>query len=508
MSLKKTLLLALVLLAICLYIFKVELPNEEAKKNEALLLNGIPKETLSRLEIANESGSFVLKNDAPKAPDAKPADKSKLADPEFYTHWSLQDLPGSPLDPGTLSSLFSYLADFRLEDPIPSKEVDPKLTIYELDKPKVSLKLEALGKSLLLKFGKSNDFVGKRYTMLEGKPDVYLTQDTLFSVLSKTKSDFRNRTPINFLDSDLSTIELKQKELSEVLKITSQEAAKWQIAQPIKAQASYAAISGYTTNVRNLRADDFIDNASDKLAQYKLDNPEVQLTFSFKESLKKDALVLVASSYKEKKDKDSPQESGTYFAVKGSPTIYKTKSDIISGLKKSVDEMRERKLFQFATDEVVQADFEQADSEALSLVRSNDKWQVNGKEGDVVFVRELLNNLSQLEASGFPNENQDFGFNTPRLKVALRLSSTAKDSKEKKTINRLLVVGAQPRSNADKSVRYYAAVDDLSQPFIISDETFKTISRKEETLLKSNSAAAPLLTPNLPAPMASPEKKG
>jgi hypothetical protein len=141
---------------------------------------------------------------------------------------------------------------------------------------------------------------------------------------------------------------------------------------------------------------------------------------------------------------------------------------------------------------VQHAEFEASDRPPVKLVRGEkDGWTVNGKEGDRTFVEEVLSNVSDLRASGFPAAQGDYGFSSPRLKVTVHLKSP-----DGKLSERTLVVGSPVSTEGGGKPAYYAAVEERTEPFIITESDLKLIEPREETLIQTNEPASPLLAPS------------
>ena len=238
-------------------------------------------------------------------------------------------------------------------------------------------------------------------------------------------------------------------------------------------------------NLRSLRAVDFIDDIAGHFTEYHFDKPDLKVVVNFKESSKRGALEMSISRGAAGDAANPP----AYVLLQGKPSLYKLESDPIASIFKPLNEFREKQLFQFAVDQVVQLDVEREDAAPLALIKSGEKWTVNGKEADSVFALEALKKLSGLEASSFPVENRDYGFGAPRLKAIVRFAAAA-DGKAQK--ERILVVGAAAEPAVESGKSYFAGADDLLIPFIISQQTLDKITPKEEVLIKSQNAPEPL----------------
>ncbi|MBX7138227.1 MAG: DUF4340 domain-containing protein [Oligoflexia bacterium] len=480
MSLKKTLVLALLLIGAAVYIFKIEIPQGEAKKTEKNIFRGVTKSQFEKIEVSGKQGSYILVNTKPVAEPVSAQSSDPAAD--ALAGWELGDLKGAELDRGSLNSLLSALVGFREEISIPKDEQESDLTIYGLKDPELLLKAWHSGQELAISFGKNNSYLSKRYASINGQAGIFLVSDALFTAANKSRTEMRNHTPVGFADSEISELLLNFD--GQKLKFLAHSDGQWKIAEPFAASASSTAVSNLLMQLRNLRAEDFIDPPGDRAAEYGLEKPQLEIDLNFKDSTKRAPLHLGIGSA------SAPQGQQAQFRwfmnLSGKPSIFKLSADPLSALNRDAGFYREKKLFQVISDQVQKVN---CSAPALSLTKNGEHWEVNGKPGDDVFVKEALQRFSNLEAESFPNQEQDFGFNSPTLRCQFTLKSGAKPE-----LVRTLVVGKRLDDKQNMG-RYFAAVDDLSEPFIISEQSLAGITPREEALLKPINTPAPLLTP-------------
>src|SRR5207253_1947544 len=94
MSTRKLLVLVVILLGLVLYIYKVELPQDEAKKEEGRVVKNLKAGELQSIEVKKAGTDLILVNTKPEA------DKELKA-----AEWQIKELPNAPLDESSLRSL-------------------------------------------------------------------------------------------------------------------------------------------------------------------------------------------------------------------------------------------------------------------------------------------------------------------------------------------------------------------------------------------------------------------
>jgi hypothetical protein len=115
--------------------------------------------------------------------------------------------------------------------------------------------------------------------------------------------------------------------------------------------------------------------------------------------------------------------------------VYKVSSDLGQGLDKSVDDFRNKKLFDFGFDDPNKVEIHDG-SKAYFLTKGGQDWWSDGKKMEVVSVQAVVDKVRELSASKFV----DSGFAAPLIDVTV----TSNDSKR---IEKVLI-----SKNGDKYV--------------------------------------------------------
>jgi hypothetical protein len=505
MSPKKTLLFALILAAILIYIRQVELPQEEAKKEADLLFPGVKETEVQALTIKNEFGSFELINTAPTQPKAK-EEKSSGETPVFSEipagKWELADIKSEKLDSGPLTQLLTTITKIQLEGKISVQDQEKDLAVYGLDKPALTVTVKGPKGTTELVLGKENEYVGKHYLTVSGKEGIYLVNTALYEAANKKRNDFRDKTPFQFSDYDLQSVTIDG--TSGHMKFEQTGDAKWKIVEPGPYSGNTQAISDLLHDARIIRVSDYIDPAADGSqpaeAEFGLNTPALKLGLDFKETSKKPHLDFIFAL----------KETQAVGQIAGNPVVYKLDEKGFKDLEKPVEAFREKQFVRFDADGVQKAVFERAGQEALVISNAAGKWTVNGQEGDLPFIMQVLRNVSDLSAVGYPRSERDYGFTTPAVKITVTVKNESSgDKTDKGTKDITLVVGSMaPADEAmvdGKGVTAdYAAVGDLTEPFLISEEALKKITPRAESLVKVQVSPEATVAAS-PAETASPE---
>jgi hypothetical protein len=492
MSLRKTLVLALFVVAVGLFIFYKEIPREEAKRTEDLIFGTIKRNDVTTIEVKGPKGTFAMKR--------------ALAgtDKDDVGKWELTDPAGKPIEKAPVSTVLTGLTELKRVFTIPAEDLEADLDVYGLKDPANRATVQVKDKSVELLFGKLNDYKHQRYMQVAGTKDVFLTTNNLFTALDKAKTDFRDKSPIDFVDADLQAIELKT--VDRVTRIENKGDTNWQITQPITATASSTASADIARALRNLLATRFFDTAGNDPEvkenashDFGLAKPDAVIELKFKESHNPPTLTVSLVKVSADAKKLAGDDSEAYFQISGDTTIYGLKGDPTTAFVKPTEEYREKQLNRFATDTVTKATLTFGDK-TLAIEKVIDpnekdkyapaKWTVNGKPGDADFIQQLFDDLSNSTAEKFPDPASiaTYGFDKPTLTAVVILKGTKEGIPD---IEQKLVIG-NTVTESDKKL-YYAQVNDKPEPFLISETTFNKLTPAEEKLLPVKAEEVPAM---------------
>ena len=442
MNTKKLLFFGVILIALIGYIYKIQIPAEEAKQEAKLWLGGaVPKE-ISEVTIKQGDKIFTLKNSSPVkySADEKKGDTSINIE-----NWRLADLPEAKLDAGAVNSLVTTLTNLIIENPIPKEEQESDLSVYGLDKP--SIEATTMGKTLLV--GKQSEYSAVRYLKTTASDDIYAVSSFAYDSLAKNAKDLRNHTPISFDNNDIQSFTIHGK--NGPIGVENTAESQWQITIPLSAKASSNAISEYLNQLRGIRVKDFFDGEN-------------------KKNLSKD--LTVAITFKDQKTHPKPLTitlSGDQFMIDGENVSYSTEGDKSFTFDKPLKDFREKKFVAIDPEQTKKLAAEFSNGEKYVLDKDSGSWKIDGAEADSAFVVDLLTSLSELEASDFATEKEKALVESAELKYTFN--------------NKTLSISKEQMFNNSK-VRFAIFTDDPTV-YVLTEDKYKRIARKKESLTKA-----------------------
>jgi hypothetical protein len=516
MSLKKTFFLSLLLALAGGYIYYVELPAGEKKEKQDQLFSAVTESRIAELAVQRGQDSFVLKNLKPETEVV-----SDRADPEGAestdgapskaksstgkgSQWQLGDIQGAQLDDGALTSLTSAVLGLKVGEALPTEDVDKDLSVYGLTSPELELKVRSVSKegsplNLDLRFGKKNEYVKLRYMQVkdlseasDAAPRVCLVPEALFLSANRAATDFRKKTFVSFLDSELKKVsfdsnfgKLSLDAQPEAKEKPALRESKWLLQVggasdgAVLRKASQTLVAEILRELRNTKASAFIDGDEAKAPEkYGFTESAPKLTIEFNEQGK----ATLELRFAPVKEKDSfGRGPGTYVSMSGVPSLFFVDGDLPSKLFKSGSDLRDRQLFQFDSEKVQKIEITRPGGESFSMLKAGETWNVATAAGvsepsDPSFASQYVNDLSLIRADGFPEESRDFGFEAPVGKVVVSLGS---EGASKAT----LVLGSEVVNGAHYAGVLVGDASVVAEPFILSAEGISKIFPRREVLV-------------------------
>jgi hypothetical protein len=141
---------------------------------------------------------------------------------------------------------------------------------------------------------------------------------------------------------------------------------KWRIVEPKPMAADQDAVTSMVTSLSALTADKTIeDNASD-LKAYGLETPTLDITITKKDG--KTAGVEVGDA--------TPTNSGSYAKLPGSPKIYTVATYVKTGLDKTANDLRDKRLLTFDSDKLTRVQLAAKGASVEFGKNAQNEWQI------------------------------------------------------------------------------------------------------------------------------------
>lgn len=343
---------------------------------------------IKQIEIQHHDGetTVVKKNDAGK--------------------WSItapQPLAADQAAVGAVTSAVTTLSANRLVD-----ENGANLPSYGLDPPRVRLTFTmADGKTHTLRLGDDTPTDGNTYAMLDGDKRLFTIAGFSKSALDKQSKDLREKHLLVFDQDKLSRVELDANGKTPLE--FGRAGTDWQILKPKPMRADGSQVDELLNKLKDASMDTATDAKTadsafaggQKVATAKVTGAEGTLTLEVR------------------KAKDD------YYAKSSMlDGAYKITKEVGDGLNKSLDDFRNKKIFDFGFSDPTRIEVKDG-GQSKVIEKSGENWTSGGKTMDSISVQNLIDKLRDLTATKFV----DSGFTTPTLEVTVVSNSGKRTEK-------------------------------------------------------------------------------
>jgi hypothetical protein len=508
MNLKKTIVLAAILLAAFLYLRTVSLPASKREAEKGVVFPGINVADLESIRVQRRPfedkppQEYTLRVRAVMTPTPTPVADGEQAEggatgPGGPTVvWELPTMTGAELDTAVVDAVAGAARGLDVGAPIKESALDKDGTVFGFDKPALTLLVRPKGKEEVeIAFGSKNEYLSKRYVKVSGRSGIFLVDDGVFFLVDKGIDDVRSKNPVQFRDADVREVSISS--AAGVLQVRQVSSGEWKVVSPVELPASGLAVSALLRELRELRSTEFLENSPERRKSLNFRNPIALVTVFFPAELKRSPLEVSLYEGLSHAGGEGGAEEGAeversgYFISSAVPTLFKSSlagSDFASKFAKGVDDLRDKRLFSVKSSDLkrVLATGGGVGSNDVSIDVTATDWSVNGKRSDPMFVEQYLNDLVALEASEYPSEVPADALS----EVFVRLELTRKEPADAAPI--ILTVGKE--ATGKKGPGRWARVGDTGPTVLIADVEAKRVVPHEEALVEVTPTPTPAPT--------------
>lgn len=227
-------------------------------------------------------------------------------------------------------------------------------------------------------------------------------------------------TVVNIPDASIDSIAIQKRDAKPTT--IARKNGKWALTAPAAYPADQDAASSLVTSLSPVTADSIVEDKPADVSKYGLSSPSLTVTIHEKKG-KSDEILF---------GDDVPAGSLVYTQHKGDPKVYTLASSIKTSLDKSVNDLRDKRLLTFDTNQLTRVELASAKSETEFGKNSQNEWAIVKPEpyrADNFQVEELLRKLAdaKMDLSGSADDAKKaaaaYGSGTPVRTVKLTDSS-------------------------------------------------------------------------------------
>ncbi len=252
---------------------------------------------------------------------------------------------------------------------------------------------------------------GSVYAEVPGNPKLFTVASYIKSSLDKNLNDLRDKRLLTFSQEKLTSVDLIAK--GQDVEFGKNNANEWQIVKPKPSRADGTQVDDLIRKLKDAKADFSGTGEDRKKAASEFASASPVAT----------AKVTDASGAEELQVRKT--KSGDYYAKSSAVDgVFKVTSDLGDGLNKTLDDFRNKKLFDFAFTDPNRIEMHDG-AKSYAFTRTGEKWYSNGKEMDTISIQSFLDKLRELSASKFV----DTGFAAPTIDLTVVSNDNKRNEK-------------------------------------------------------------------------------
>ena len=322
--------------------------------------------------------------------------------------WQISTPKPLAADQDAVSSLLSLLSPLNSDRLIEEKASD--LSKYGLAAPALEVDITLKdNKTQKLLIGDQTPSGSNYYAAVAGEPRLYTIATYNKSGLDKTADDLRDKRLLTADFDKVSQIELVGLKPDKKQDITfARDKEAWQILKPKPYRAETYQVENLIRSLKDARMES--NTAGEETvngAVFKSAAPFVM------------ARITGASGTQELELRKAKEDY--YAKTSVLPGVYKVPAPVAGGLDKSLDDFRNKKVFDFGFQDPNRVEIHEGAKSYFLTHSGSDWWGPDGKKLDESSAQALLGKLRDLSAETFP----DSGFTTPMMEITV----TSNDSK-------------------------------------------------------------------------------
>lgn len=308
--------------------------------------------------------------------------------------WQITEPKPLPADQEAVSSVLSTLSFLNSERLVEDKAAD--LAPYGLASPALEIDVTTKDKTHKLLIGDATP-TGAEYAALAGDPRVFTISSYSKTSLDKSGNDLRDKRVITADLDKVSQIELAAKKQTFTL---ARAKDGWQILKP----GPYRADSTQVDDLVRALKDAKFDMPAD------LDAKKNASLFSSGAAVATAKMTGASGTQTVEVRKNKDDYYAKSSAIEG---VYKVASSLGTSLDKSLDDFRNKKVFNFGYTDPSKVEIHDGAKAYFFTHSSSGWWGPDGKQLDSATVSQLLEKLRELAATKFPVS----GFAKPEINI-------------------------------------------------------------------------------------------
>src|ERR1051326_1390732 len=316
--------------------------------------------------------------------------------------WEMTEPKKLAVDQEAVSSMISCLASLNSDRLVEDKASN--LGQYGLTEPALKVDITKKdGKTQELLIGDDTPTGSGAFAKLENDPRVFTVATYSKTSIDKGPKDLRDKRLLTVDSDKISRLELNVQTKGKAQNIEfGRDKEAWQILKPKPLRADGLQGEELVRKLKDAKMDTSVSDEDAKKAAASFASGTPVATVKVTDPSGTQELQV-------RKNKDDYYAKSS--AVEGA---YKVASDLGTGLDKTVDDFRNKKLFDFGFSDPSKIEMHDG-AKSYLFTKAGEDWNSNGKKMDVTSIQSFLDKVRDLSASKFV----DSGFTTATIDITV-----------------------------------------------------------------------------------------
>src|SRR5580693_385306 len=298
--------------------------------------------------------------------------------------WQITAPKPYPADQDTASQLVASTANVSGDRVVEDKASN--LSAYGLNAPTLEVDITGKGgKVSKLKIGDDTPTNSGSYAIVDGDPRVFTVASYVKTGVDKSLNDLRDKRLLRFDQDKLSRVELIAKKQDIEF---GRDKDQWQIVKPKPLRADGLQVDEMLRKLKDAKMDLALsdDDAKKAAAAFASGTPVATVKLTDPSG---------TQEIEVRKNKDD------YYAKSSTVAgVFKATPDLGTGVDKSLDDFRNKKLFDFGFNDPGKIQMH-ANGKSFDFQKGGDDWFSNGKKMDSTSIQSFVDKLRDLAATKF-----------------------------------------------------------------------------------------------------------
>jgi hypothetical protein len=376
-------------------------------------------------------------------------------------------------DTTVVDQLLDAVQNLRPEDLITDLGKGEKkrqlLKDFGLMKSRLRLRLEGDQMPPEIQFGQDTAVQGRNYLRVGDDDAVYVVENDLKNIVSKSPEDFRDHRMTPFLTT---LIDRAIFQVSGGTIEVARDQDNWQLVRPIKARASNDAVVDVLTKLNQTQISKFVGaDKSRNLSSFGLDSPD-------------DILTLYGGDGKKFEiDIGGPVPSNAQAVYAGIPernSVVEVDKAFANRLNITPDDLRDRKIARLNSDLIDRITIASSGQQKIILAREENRWHFLSPmeaPADPTNIGRLIQELNDSEVTEFVSDTATdlakYGLDQPKLSITF--SSFASENTAESNAGEV-VLSTLEFGKSENGVTY-GRVREEPYIFSIADQVFDSLPK-------------------------------